>query len=79
MVQQSFDQISSFLETLFFHLSARFYGHLILTMPIIINEILPEIHMLEKCGLLVDYLKDVLRHRQTNLGITVAYLALFTV
>ena len=34
MVQQSFDQISSFLETLFFHLSARFYGHLILTMPI---------------------------------------------
>ena len=33
MVQQSFDQISSFLETLFFHLSARFYGHLILTMP----------------------------------------------
>ena len=33
MVQQSFDQISSFLETLFSHLSARFYGHLILTMP----------------------------------------------
>ena len=33
MVQQSFDQISSFLETLFFHLSARFYEHLILTMP----------------------------------------------
>ena len=35
MVQQSFDQISSFLETLFFHLSARFYGHLILTMPLV--------------------------------------------
>ena len=33
MVQQSFDQISCFSETLFFHLSARFYGQLILTMP----------------------------------------------
>ena len=35
MVLQSFEQISCFSETLFFHLSARFYGHLILTMPYI--------------------------------------------
>ena len=38
MVQQSFDQISCFSETLFFHLSARFYGHLILTMPLVIEN-----------------------------------------